>query len=169
MFNTCLRRHKAIFDCVKANNPLRCWVSAFDESGIQFQDARQYLPMLFGGTRVAMFPFPHRPRRNSRFCGHFRLGKVGFDAFQKKMVAQRFRVDGDELSGAKSAVRKLVNDMDCPLCNSQQRAQPPLARSVPLSRFTSRVGGGSAFFVRLLRAYDHEIHFSLPLDSGVPF
>jgi hypothetical protein len=26
--------------------------------------------------------------------------------------------------------------------------QPPLALSVPLSRFTSRVGGGSAFFVR---------------------
>src|ERR1039457_3270200 len=26
--------------------------------------------------------------------------------------------------------------------------QPPLARSVPLSRFTSQVGGGSAFYVR---------------------
>ena len=30
------------------------------------------------------------------------------------------------------------------------RSQPPLALSVPLSRFTSRVGGGSAFFVRPL-------------------
>src|SRR5437764_14118003 len=29
-----------------------------------------------------------------------------------------------------------------------RRSQPPLALSVPLSRFTSRVGGGSAFFVR---------------------
>ena len=38
--------------------------------------------------------------------------------------------------------------MDCPLCNSQQQTQPPLALAVPLSRFTSRVGGGSAFFVR---------------------
>src|SRR5208283_4901169 len=29
-----------------------------------------------------------------------------------------------------------------------RRSQPPLALSVPLSRFTSRVGGGSAFYVR---------------------
>jgi hypothetical protein len=42
-----------------------------------------------------------------------------------------------------------MNDTDCPLCNSQQRAQPPLALSVPLPRFASRVGGGSAFYVRL--------------------
>ena len=32
-----------------------------------------------------------------------------------------------------------------------------MARSVPLSRFTSRVGGGSAFFVRPLRAMKHFI------------
>ena len=31
---------------------------------------------------------------------------------------------------------------------TERRSQPPLALSVPLSRFTSRVGGGSAFFVR---------------------
>ena len=49
----------------------------------------------------------------------------------------------------------LVNDMNCPLCNSQQPSQPPLARSVPLSRFTPRVGGGSAFFVR--RRYHESI------------
>jgi hypothetical protein len=41
----------------------------------------------------------------------------------------------------------VVNDTDCPLCNSQQCSQPPLALAVPLSRFTPRVGGGSAFFV----------------------
>src|ERR1035437_7025686 len=29
-----------------------------------------------------------------------------------------------------------------------RRSQPPLALAVPLSRFTSRVGGGSAFYVR---------------------
>ena len=29
-----------------------------------------------------------------------------------------------------------------------RRSQPPLARSVPLSRFAPRVGGGSAFYVR---------------------
>ena len=31
--------------------------------------------------------------------------------------------------------------------HNSRRSQPPLARSVPLSRFTSRVGGGSAFYV----------------------
>src|ERR1035437_2186575 len=31
---------------------------------------------------------------------------------------------------------------------TNRRSQPPLALSVPLSRFTSRVGGGSAFYVR---------------------
>ena len=31
---------------------------------------------------------------------------------------------------------------------TSRRSQPRLALSVPLSRFTSRVGGGSAFFVR---------------------
>jgi hypothetical protein len=35
--------------------------------------------------------------------GHFRLGQVGFDAFQQKVIARRFGIDGDELSGAKSA------------------------------------------------------------------
>jgi len=35
-----------------------------------------------------------------------------------------------------------------PCCLTSRRSQPPLALSVPLSRFTSRVGGGSAFFVR---------------------
>ena len=33
---------------------------------------------------------------------------------------------------------------------TSRRSQPPLALAVPLSRFTSRVGGGSAFFVRRL-------------------
>ncbi len=37
---------------------------------------------------------------------------------------------------------------------TMRRSQPPLALAVPLSRFTPRVGGGSAFFVRRLRAYD---------------
>jgi hypothetical protein len=41
-----------------------------------------------------------------------------------------------------------MNHTDCPLCNTQQLTQPPLALAVPLSRFTPRVGGGSAFFVR---------------------
>src|SRR5208282_192347 len=33
---------------------------------------------------------------------------------------------------------------------TSRRSQPPLTPSVPLSRFTSRVGGGSAFYVRHL-------------------
>ena len=43
----------------------------------------------------------------------------------------------------------LVTRLCCRCCLTSRRSQPPLARSVPLSRFTSRVGGGSAFFVRL--------------------
>jgi len=61
--------------------------------------------------------------------------------------------------GAKSAVRKLMNDTDCPLCNTQQLTQPPLALAVPLSRFTPRVGGGSAFFVRHRHAQSFLICF----------
>jgi hypothetical protein len=53
-------------------------------------------------------------------------------------------------------VRKLMNDTDCPLCNTQQLTQPPLALAVPLSRFTSRVGGGSALVVRRLHAMKNE-------------
>src|SRR5664280_1426372 len=33
---------------------------------------------------------------------------------------------------------------------TSRRSQPPLALAVPLSRFTSQVGGGSAFYVRHL-------------------
>src|SRR5208282_249811 len=36
---------------------------------------------------------------------------------------------------------------------TSRRSQPPLALSVPLSRFTSQVGGGSAFFVRPLDTF----------------
>src|ERR1039457_2686655 len=41
-------------------------------------------------------------------------------------------------------------------CLTSRRSQPPLARSVPLSRFTSRVGGGSAFFVRPCDLCEHQ-------------
>jgi hypothetical protein len=54
------------------------------------------------------------------------------------MVAQGFGIDWDELSGTKSASRMLVNDTDCPLCNTQQLTQPPLALAVPLSQFTHK-------------------------------
>jgi hypothetical protein len=74
--------------------------------------------MIFGGAGVAAFPLSHRPHGNPGFYSHFWLRKVGFNPFQQEVVIQRFRVDGDELSGAKSAVRKLMNDTDCPLCNT---------------------------------------------------
>src|ERR1035437_7170915 len=41
-----------------------------------------------------------------------------------------------------------------------RRSQPPLALAVPLSRFTPRVGGGSAFFVRPHRAMDDTSHLA---------
>src|ERR1039458_8992990 len=47
---------------------------------------------------------------------------------------------------------------------ASRRSQPPLALSVPLSRFTSRVGGGSAFFVRHRSPYE-DIYMAF--DSGV--
>src|ERR1035437_6516983 len=38
---------------------------------------------------------------------------------------------------------------ECHICRlTSRRSQPPLALAVPLSRFTPRVGGGSAFYVR---------------------
>jgi hypothetical protein len=37
---------------------------------------------------------------------------------------------------------------------SRRRNQPPLVFAVPLSRFTSRVGGNSAFYVRLSKLPD---------------
>ena len=64
------------------------------------------------------------------------------------MITQSFSVDRDELSGAISLLGIVKFNRYGTLCNTQQLTQPPLARSVPLSWFTSRVGGGSAFFVR---------------------
>ena len=59
---------------------------------------------------------------------------------------------GISFRGAKSLRWKVKNSHYSSLCNSQQLTQPPLALAVPLSRFTSRVGGGSAFYVRRNRA-----------------
>jgi hypothetical protein len=46
---------------------------------------------------------------------------------------------------------------------TSRRSQPPLARSVSLARFTSRVGGGSAFFVR---PHDTMCDFTPPAVSA---
>ena len=40
--------------------------------------------------------------------------------FNMEVIARCFGIDGNELSGAKSASRMVVNDTNCPLCNSQQ-------------------------------------------------
>ena len=70
-----------------------------------------------------------------------------------KLVTQRFYVDWNQLSRAKSRQWTIENSHYSSLCNSQQLTQPPLALSVPLSRFTPQVGAGSAFFVRRLDYY----------------
>src|SRR5664280_178014 len=53
---------------------------------------------------------------------------------------------------------------------TSRRSQPPLALSVPLSRFTSRVGGGSAFYVRRLeRSYGNQAssHFGATIELAL--
>ena len=65
-----------------------------------------------------------------------------------KLVTQGFDIDWNQLSRAKSLRWTIENSHNSSLCNTQQLTQPPLALSVPLSRFASQVGGGSAFFVR---------------------
>ena len=64
------------------------------------------------------------------------------------MVAQGFDIDGNQLPTTISLLGIVIFSPCGTLCNTQQLTQPPLALSVPLSRFTSRVGGGSAFYVR---------------------
>jgi hypothetical protein len=95
-----------------------------------------------------MFPCSYRPFRNTRLYSHFRLRKVSLNPFQKQVITQGFDIDGNELAGTESLLEMAKIDQHCSVCNTQQLTQPPLALSVPLSRFTSRVGGGSAFFVR---------------------
>ena len=129
---------------------------------------RQSLPMIFGGAREPMFPLPHSPRRNACLLRHFRLGQVGFDAFQQQVIAQSFRIDGNELPATISLLGMVIFNRYGTLCNTQQLTQPPLALSVPLSRFTSRVGGGSAFYVRPLDTlHTMKKHISLLLVAVI--
>ena len=84
------------------------------------------------------------------------------------MVTERFGIDGNELSGAKSASRKLMNYTDCPLCNTQQLTHLLLALAVPLSRFTSRVGGGSTCYIRPHQTNDIMLDLRLLEKEGQP-
>jgi len=45
-------------------------------------------------------------------------------------------------------VSRRLNGRKMSFHTGSRRSQPPLPLAVPLSRFTSRVGGGSAFYVR---------------------
>src|ERR1035437_2422741 len=56
---------------------------------------------------------------------------------------------GTEMSGGQPLPSCRTSNLNPPRLTSR-RSQPPLALAVPLSRFTSRVGGGSAFYVRPL-------------------
>ena len=100
--------------------------------------------MMLGGADNAMLPLPHRSHRNPGLLRHFRLGQVSFDAFQQQVITQRFDIDGNQLPTTISLLGIVIFYPCGTLCNTQQLTQPPLALSVPLSRFTSRVGGGSA-------------------------
>ena len=51
---------------------------------------------------------------------------------------------------------------------TSRRSQPPLALSVPRSRFTSSVGGGSAFFVRRFLAYPVNEDQNKPTSTLTP-
>src|ERR1017187_8634073 len=51
---------------------------------------------------------------------------------------------------------------------TSRRSQPPLVLSVPLSRFTSQVGGGSAFYVRRHSTHD-EYRDTTITDSPVDY
>src|ERR1035437_4895616 len=55
---------------------------------------------------------------------------------------------GTEMSGGQPLPSCRTSNLNPPRLTSR-RSQPPLALAVPLSRFPSRVGGGSAFYVRL--------------------
>jgi hypothetical protein len=130
---------------------------------------RQSLPMIFGGARESMFPLPHRPRRNRCLLRHFRLGQVSFDAFQQQVIAQSFRIDGNELPATISLLGMVIFNRYGTLCNTQQLTQSPLALSVPLSRFTSRVGGGSAFYVRHRSRHECFHHRASAGIRAIPF
>ena len=63
------------------------------------------------------------------------------------------RLIGRQQSFSRAAVYRVASSgQSCRVCTrcrlTSRRSQPPLALAVPLSRFTPRVGGGSALFVR---------------------
>jgi len=83
-----------------------------------------------------------------------------------EVVPQGFDIDWNPLPATIFLLGMVKNSLHSSLCNTQQLTQPPLALSVPLSRFTSRVGGGSAFVVRQhVRIY---INHSQKLEADIP-
>ena len=71
------------------------------------------------------------------------------------MDAQSSRLLMRCVVGARPLLVSHARLVDLSCCRlTSRRSQPPLALSVPLSRFTPRVGGGSAFFVRHRKIYE---------------
>ena len=131
----------------------------------EYESHRQSPPPPAGKTEICR----GRQRRDDRaHAGHFVWGLMSIDPkmfepiFRQNrenarhikseriwsMNTQGFGIDGNELARTKSLLEMVKFHIHCAVCNTQQLTQPPLALSVPLSRFTPRVGGGSAFFVR---------------------
>ena len=85
------------------------------------------------------------------------------------MVSQSFEIDWNELSAAISLLGMVKTSHHGTLCNNQQLTQPPLALAVPLSRFTPRVGGGSAFFVGGIARYAQDHQDYCDCSDAIPY
>jgi hypothetical protein len=72
------------------------------KSGINMQNSRQRLPMIFGRAYLAVFPLPHCPSRNLGHLRQFWLGQIGLDSLSMKLVPQYFDIDWNQLSRTKS-------------------------------------------------------------------
>jgi hypothetical protein len=71
------------------------------------------------------------------------------------------RIIQKEAASVGAAARLNDGDDDYYECLTSRRSQPPLVIAVPLSRFTSLVGGGSAFFVRRRQSI-YPVNLALP-------
>ena len=72
------------------------------------------------------------------------------EEFLKRQAADldRYEKSLDTWEKQQKQSQKYLDSLTKSRCLTNLRSQPSLALSAPLSRFTSRVGGGSAFYVR---------------------
>jgi hypothetical protein len=78
----------------------------------------------------------------------FAATQPGLNRLHHQMIAQSPGSRREDLQRAEFLVGKAHFHSYYALCTSQHLSQPPLALSVPLSRFTPQIGSGSAFFIR---------------------